>query len=34
MLGYAEVSALSRSCQRWFDSSPRCLRKELVAQAA
>lgn len=33
MLGYAEVSALSRSCQRWFDRSPRCLRKELVAGA-
>jgi AraC-like DNA-binding protein len=29
MLGYAEASALSRSCNRWFSASPRQLRKEL-----
>jgi AraC-like DNA-binding protein len=28
MLGYAEVSALSRSCHRWFARSPSRLRKE------
>lgn len=33
MLGYAEVSALSRSCNRWFQASPRQLRKELCQPA-
>lgn len=33
-LGYSEVSALSRSCQRWFDASPRRLRKELAMEPA
>jgi len=27
MLGYAETSAFSRSCHRWFSASPRQLRK-------
>jgi AraC-like DNA-binding protein len=27
MLGYAELSALSRSCQRWFSCSPKELRR-------
>lgn len=34
MLGYSEVSALSRSCNRWFATSPRKLRKELAHPAA
>lgn len=34
MLGYAEVSALSRSFNRWFAASPRKLRRELTACAA
>lgn len=29
MLGYAEPSAFSRSCHRWFSASPRELRKQL-----
>lgn len=29
MLGYAESSAFSRSCHRWFSASPRELRKRL-----
>jgi AraC-like DNA-binding protein len=33
MLGYSEVSALSRSCNRWFATSPRKLRKG-IAQLA
>lgn len=28
MLGYAEPSALSRSCRRWFGASPSALRKQ------
>lgn len=28
MLGYAETSAFSRSCHRWFSASPRQLRKQ------
>lgn len=31
LLGYAEPSALSRSCRRWFGASPRDVRKRLVA---
>jgi hypothetical protein len=31
MLGYAETSAFSRSCHRWFSASPRTLRKKLRA---
>lgn len=31
MLGYAEISALSRSCNRWFSASPRQLRKDLCS---
>lgn len=34
MLGYAEVSALSRSCNRWFARSPRKLRKGFSQPAA
>jgi AraC-like DNA-binding protein len=30
MVGYSEPSVLSRSCNRWFATSPRQLRKELV----
>ncbi|MBN8464425.1 MAG: AraC family transcriptional regulator [Dechloromonas sp.] len=30
-LGYAEQSALSRSCVRWFGHSPRCLRQSTGA---
>lgn len=33
-LGYSEVSALSRSCNRWFATSPRKLRKGLAGPAA
>jgi AraC-like DNA-binding protein len=31
MLGYSEASVLTRSCYRWFGSSPRKYRKELAA---
>lgn len=31
MLGYAETSAFSRSCHRWFSAAPRTLRKKLRA---
>jgi AraC-like DNA-binding protein len=31
LLGYSELSALSRSCQRWFSRSPRQFRDEAVA---
>lgn len=33
-LGYSEVSALSRSCQRWFDASPSRLRKDRAKDRA
>lgn len=33
-LGYAEVSVFSRSCQRWFGSSPRDVRHQLIAAIA
>ncbi|MEZ5736798.1 MAG: AraC family transcriptional regulator [Novosphingobium sp.] len=32
-LGYSEVSTLSRSCYRWFSTSPRKLRTKLCAGA-
>lgn len=32
MLGYAEPSAFSRSCHRWFSASPRELRKQLLRE--
>lgn len=32
MLGYAEPSAFSRSCHRWFSASPRELRKQLCGE--
>lgn len=31
-LGYAEVSAFSRACRRWFGVSPRGLRRRLASQ--
>jgi AraC-like DNA-binding protein len=31
MLGYAEPSAFTRACQRWFGVAPREVRKRLVA---
>lgn len=34
LLDYAEQSALSRSCRRWFGCSPRALRAELLARAS
>lgn len=34
MLGYAEASAFSRSCHRWFSASPRELRKRLCREHA
>lgn len=34
MLGYAETSAFSRSCHRWFSASPRELRKRLASAPA
>lgn len=34
MLGYSEASVLSRSCYRWFSSSPRQLRHRLLEAAA
>ena len=30
MLGYSEPSVLTRSCYRWFSSSPRNVRRELI----
>lgn len=33
MLGYSEASVLSRSCYRWFATSPRQLRKRLIEAA-
>ncbi|GAM98531.1 transcriptional regulator of AraC family [alpha proteobacterium U9-1i] len=33
MLGYAEASAFSRSCRRWFGDPPRDVRKRLVGAA-
>jgi AraC-like DNA-binding protein len=32
MLGYAEQSALNRSCRRWFGKTPREFRAEVVGQ--
>lgn len=31
MLGYAEASAFTRACQRWFGQAPREVRKQLAA---
>jgi AraC-like DNA-binding protein len=31
VLGYAETSAFTRACQRWFDASPREVRRRAVA---
>lgn len=31
MLGYAEASAFTRACQRWFGQAPRDVRKTLGA---
>jgi AraC-like DNA-binding protein len=31
MLGYAEASAFTRACQRWFGQAPRDVRKRLAA---
>jgi AraC-like DNA-binding protein len=31
MLGYAEASAFTRACQRWFGQAPRNVRKQLAA---
>jgi AraC-like DNA-binding protein len=33
LLGYAEQSAFSRSCRRWFDLSPREYRKGLLSES-
>ena len=33
LLGYSEPSVLSRSCQRWFASSPRQMRQKLSGRA-
>ena len=33
LLDYGEQSALTRSCQRWFDTSPRALRASLSSSA-
>jgi len=30
LLGYAEASALTRACNRWFGVSPRALRRKLI----
>ena len=32
LLGYSEPSVLTRSCQRWFSSSPRQLREKTLAR--
>lgn len=34
LLGYADVAALSRSCDRWFSASPRQLRRDAVVPAS
>jgi AraC-like DNA-binding protein len=34
VLGYAEPSAFSRSCKRWFGVAPSAVRRQLVDQAA
>jgi AraC-like DNA-binding protein len=31
MLGYAEPSAFTRACQRWFGLAPRDVRKRLAS---
>ena len=31
MLGYAEASAFTRACRRWFGKAPREVRRELAA---
>jgi AraC-like DNA-binding protein len=31
LLGYAEPSALSRSCRRWFGETPSAVRRRLAA---
>ncbi len=33
-LGYAETSVLSRSCHRWFEASPKTIRRAAVTQFA
>ena len=34
LLGYAEQSALNRSCRRWFDKTPRQIRSQAAARQA
>jgi AraC-like DNA-binding protein len=34
LLDYSEVSALGRSCRRWFDAPPRSVRDHLIADHA
>jgi AraC-like DNA-binding protein len=34
MLGYSELSAFARSCQRWFKCSPLQLRQKMLAEDA
>jgi AraC-like DNA-binding protein len=34
LLGYAEQSALNRSCQRWFGQTPRQVRRSRTARSA
>ncbi len=34
LLGYAESSAFSRSCQRWFGAAPTAVRRRLLGAAA